>query len=671
MDAVKWRFRKMPRDEENHDPMERELFEGELINTRLVREAIQNSLDAGAGRKDANTPVRMRFSLAGIHNPLPAERAARYFVGLADHLNHINDLDDGITELLLSDDISGGGVPFLVIEDAGTTGLTGDWEQYDDSVANSAAGNHFYWFFRNIGRSGKGDADNGSWGLGKWVFPDASRISSYIAVTRRSDDDDTLLMGQSVLTKHTIWGQRYAPYGRLAIAGADGLQLPLRRSQPEHQPFIDQCIDDFGLQFRNEPGLSIIIPFPRVGGGDDDGISPSDLLAAIARNYFYPVISGRLIITLDAGDGSPPVVLDTDTIDGINADPDGNAKGEQSADSYRKLFAMCRECITLPEPGYHHLPALPSGNTDADAAISETLVNLRPRYENGELLAFHIGAKVQRKKEKPIDTSYRLYLQRDDSLAQGQDYYVRGTLSIPNIDVIQQRRARALLVVDETEPLAAMLRDSEPASHTTWRPQTRRVTDRWIATRRRISEVRSAPATLLNILETPPEGLQKDAFADIFFWDGVNPPAPSPVPSPTPGPLNGGPPPPPPPPPPRPRDFAISQSGSGFRVTIAAGVRRPPSAALLRAAYETARGNPFRIWQPDDFNLHNGGDLTVTSAGCRVANGPAGNELLLRDIDPEQFAVSVQGFAPERDVVVRVERYAGADGEVPDASSPV
>ena len=211
MDAVKWRFRKMPRDEENHDPMERELFEGELINTRLVREAIQNSLDAGAGRKDANTPVRMRFSLAGIHNPLPAERAARYFVGLADHLNHINDLDDGITELLLADDISGGGVPFLVIEDAGTTGLTGNWEQYDDSVANSAAGNHFYWFFRNIGRSGKGDADNGSWGLGKWVFPDASRISSYIAVTRRSDDDDTLLMGQSVLTKHTIWGQRYAP----------------------------------------------------------------------------------------------------------------------------------------------------------------------------------------------------------------------------------------------------------------------------------------------------------------------------------------------------------------------------------------------------------------------------------------------------------------------------
>ena len=90
MTAAKWRFRKMTLAEENYDPMERELFESEPINTRLVREAIQNSLDAGP--KGANAPVRMRFSPAGIHNPLPAERAARYCDGLADHLTYILDL---------------------------------------------------------------------------------------------------------------------------------------------------------------------------------------------------------------------------------------------------------------------------------------------------------------------------------------------------------------------------------------------------------------------------------------------------------------------------------------------------------------------------------------------------------------------------------------------------
>ena len=666
MDTVKWRFRKMSRAEENHDPMERELFEGEPINTRLVREAIQNSLDAG--RNDANAPVRMRFSLAGIHNPLPAERATRYFGGLADHLDQIHDLDDSIIARLLAGDISDGGVPFLVIEDAGTTGLAGDWEQHDDSPDNPAAGNHFYWFFRNIGRSGKGDADNGSWGLGKWVFPDASRISSYIAVTRRKDDGDTLLMGQSVLTKHTIGRQRYAPYGYLAVAGADGQPLPLRRSDPEHRPFIEQCIADFGLQFRDEPGLSVIIPFPRIGGGDDDGIGQSDLLAAIASNYFYPLLAGQLQITLDAGDGSIPVDLDTDTIDRIAADLDRNAAGEQSSDSHRKLFAMCRECITLPDQHYHHLPSLPSGN--ADDVGRATLISLRPRYESGELLAFRIGADVQRKREERVDTSYCLYLQRDDALDEGQYYYVRGTLSIPNADRIRrhQARARALLVVAQNEPLAAMLRDSEPAAHTLWRLQTRRVTDRWVAPRRRISVVRNAPATLLNILETPPEGLQKDAFADIFYWDGGNPTE-THHDRPT-GPINGGPPP-PPPPPPRPRDFAISQSGSGFRVTVAAGVQRPPGAAVLRAAYETARGNAFKIWQPYDFTLHGDGSLTVRADGCQVENGNAGNELLLLDIVPEQFAVSVQGFDPERDVVVRVERRTNDATEVYDAGSQV
>ena len=664
MDTVKWRFRKMSRAEENHDPMERELFEGEPINTRLVREAIQNSLDAG--RNDANAPVRMRFSLAGIHNPLPAERATRYFGGLADHLDQIHDLDDSIIARLLAGDISDGGVPFLVIEDAGTTGLAGDWEQHDDSPDNPAAGNHFYWFFRNIGRSGKGDADNGSWGLGKWVFPDASRISSYIAVTRRNDDSDTLLMGQSVLTKHTIGRQRYAPYGYLAVAGADNQPLPLRRSDPEHRPFIEQCIADFGLQFRAEPGLSVIIPFPRIGGGDDDGIGQSDLLSAIARNYFYPLLAGQLQITLDAGDGSLPVDLDTDTIDRIAADLDGNAGGEQSVDSHRKLFALCRECITLPDQHYHHLSSLPSGDADDDGRA--TLISLRPRYESGELLAFRVGADVQRRKERPVDTAYCLYLQRDEALAEGQDYYVRGTLSIPNTDRIRRHRARALLVVGQNEPLAAMLRDSEPAAHTSWRPQTRRVTDRWVAPRRRISAVLNAPATLLNILEIPPEGLQKDAFADIFYWDSGNPTE-THHGRPT-GPINGGPPP-PPPPPPRPRDFAISQSGSGFRVTVAAGVQRPPGTAILRAAYETARGNAFKIWQPYDFTLHGDGSLTVTAEGCQVENGNAGNELLLLDIVPEQFAVSVQGFDPERDVVVRVERRTNDTTEVYDAGSQV
>ena len=662
---VRWRFHAMTPDELNSDPMERELLGNGGINTRLARESIQNSLDAVAD-KSRPDPIRMRFSLAGIHSPLPAKRAAPYLSGLIKHLERIapEHLDDDITERVLNNNLAEGGVPFLVIEDAGTQGLNGDWLQFNDSDQQTGNDNHFFWFFRNIGRSGKGDSDNGSWGLGKWVFPDASRVGAYIAVTRRRLDDETLLMGQSILTKHTIGDQRYAPYGFLSIVGGNGLQLPLVMSDPDHRTFVEQCIADFDLRLRGEPGLSVIIPFPRINAEDEENISASGLLAAIVRNYFYPIIDGRLEITVDEGDGSPPVDLTENTIDNVIKNLDLQDDGELSKQSYAKLFEMCRECITLPDAAYTTLAQLPSDDpTNADHA---TVVGLRDRYDSGELLAFRIGGDAQRKKEAQQPTEFRLYLQRDDSLSHGHDYYVRGTLSISDMDHIRRYRSWALLTVDERDPLAAMLRDSEPVAHTSWRPQARRVQDRWVAPGRRINAVRHAPATMLSILEAPPEGLQKDAFSDIFFWDGgeaspreqgraedrslictgkrVDPPL-------------------------RRRDFAVSKTNSGFRVTLENGLEEPPARAQLQVAYEVPRGNPLKSYHPEDFRLHGrGAGLAWHVGGCQVRPGRAGNALFLEIDNPDEFEFTVTGFDSHRDLHVRVEAVAD-NAEADDAGA--
>ena len=147
---IKWRFRKMSKAELNQDPMEREFFEDEPINTRLVRETIQNSLDAGIARisrpipGSSSEPVRVRFSLAGIHSPLPAQLAAKYFTGLAPHLDSLNEINDSIARRAAQGDLVRGGVPFIVIEDEGTVGLEGDWEQFDDNESLPADNNHFY-----------------------------------------------------------------------------------------------------------------------------------------------------------------------------------------------------------------------------------------------------------------------------------------------------------------------------------------------------------------------------------------------------------------------------------------------------------------------------------------------------------------------------------------------
>ena len=651
--------------EMNFDPMEREFFGDEPINTRLARESIQNSLDAAVERSSSQ-PVKMRFSLAGIHSPLPVAQAAPYLTGLIEHLEQVSaeHLDEDITTRISGGDLATGGVPFLVIEDAGTQGLTGSWEQFDDSELQNETDDHFYWFFRNIGRSGKGDSDNGSWGLGKWVFPDASRVSAYIAVTKRQSDDETLLIGQSILTKHTIDGQRFEPYGFLGISGENGLQLPIVMSNPEQRPLVERCLEDFGIQLRGQPGLSVIVLFPRTNVADDETISASGLLSAIVRNYFYPIIDGRLEITVEEGDGSLPVTLNSDTIDTVVKNLGSEDDGELSVRSYTKLLDMCRKCITLPRSEYTTLSDLQRIN--AGDTVHTAIADLRDRYNAGELLAFRILGEAQRRKETRQPTEFNLYLQRDDSLPYGHDYYVRGTLSISDMDHIRRHRSWSLLKVDERNPLAAMLRDSEPAAHTSWRPQTRRVQERWVAPRPRIQTVLRSPATILGLLEAPPEGLQKDVFSDIFFLEKEESTTQSQGQTRERSAIYGQgkenqrk----------RRRDFAVSRVDRGFRIALANGSEEPPARAKLEVGYVVPRGNPVKSYRPEDFRLHGrGAELALHFGGCQVRPGRAGNELFLEIDNPDEFELTVTGFDPLRDLLVNVNTVSH-DGETGDGSS--
>src|SRR5438046_1755766 len=77
---------------------------------------------------------------------------------------------------------------------------------------------NFYYFWRNVGRSGNTDDKLGRWGLGKTVFPAASAINTFWGLTVRKSDARKLLMGQSVLRTHNREDDKktecgYKPYG--------------------------------------------------------------------------------------------------------------------------------------------------------------------------------------------------------------------------------------------------------------------------------------------------------------------------------------------------------------------------------------------------------------------------------------------------------------------------
>lgn len=243
-----WRFRRMQPGEMNIDPIEAEFFSTEALGSMadaLVREAIQNSLDAR--RPGENLSMRISVALADAALDGPEKRD--YTNGLAPHLNASR---SGLTKPPPADEP----LSYIAIEDFGTRGLQGDPALSEDEEIDVENGlrNDFFFFWRNIGRSRKHASELGRWGLGKTVFQAASRINSFFALTRRANDERRLLMGQSVLKIHKLDGQRYYPYGYFGCFAED-FAMPV-----EDEAWTERFCAHFGLARGHESGLSVVVP---------------------------------------------------------------------------------------------------------------------------------------------------------------------------------------------------------------------------------------------------------------------------------------------------------------------------------------------------------------------------------------------------------------------------
>jgi hypothetical protein len=245
--TAQWIFKELRPGDKDRQPTQGEFFATDAIRSpaeALVRETIQNSLDAGI--KGAAGPVRVRFHLANGPHALPAKIAQRYF---KDGWNHFFSANNGLDDVPNNTD----DCPFLVAEDFGTSGLTGEVNQWRHIPGQK---NPFYYFFRTEGRSGKGEEDRGRWSIGKYVFPRSSRINAFIALTVRSDDSRRLLMGQTVLKSHSVGSKYFTPDGDYGQPDGNGLVLPV-----DDKLFLDQFCQDFKLRRDREPGLSVVVPW--------------------------------------------------------------------------------------------------------------------------------------------------------------------------------------------------------------------------------------------------------------------------------------------------------------------------------------------------------------------------------------------------------------------------
>lgn len=607
------------------DPVHDEFFKAQDLADALVRESIQNSLDARIPR--SRSPVRVRFRFAtGVHAVDPAA-VHQYFEGLEPHLHAVAKTVYSVLPR------AGETIPYLLIEDFGTRGLTGDPHVDPELNAEHDERNDFFYFWRNVGRSNKGEVDRGRWGLGKAVFTVASRIRTIFGITRRVDDQRGLLLGQSVLKTHVLDGQRIYPYGFFArYERRNGLPLPI-----EDPILLDRFADDFSVH-RIEPGLSIVVPYFR-----DDELAPDRVTASVVDQYFYPILRGDLVVEIV--DGTHVQRIAQDTIETVLA---SDSRVARLCDLTRwSLEQKDENRIVLAERGVAapkwEESVLPAGD----------LAALRERFASGERLAFRVPILVKRKRSRPASSWFDVYLEQDDSLRKPDQHFIRRGITIPDVRTNGDKPARALIVVDDHQ-LSTFLGDAENPAHSDWSERADKIRTLYEHGASTLRFVKNSASFLASLLARPQAGRVRDFLADLFSIEMPDETAQEDVAARIPirgsaggensdgaggaGNTAGG-------------RITIAKIAGGFTIKSAdpSMIGRPLRGEV---AYRARAGNPFRKHSPFDFDLTSEGEITVQMDGAKL-RATAVNAFELVPT-AARFQISMKGFDRRRDLIVRV-----------------
>lgn len=626
-----WHFRKKSPGEKIRNPIQGEFFATDAIDgpaQALIRESHQNSLDAATG----DQPVRVVLTLCTGTNALPPQEVQGIFAGAWPHYAASG---NGLHEPPLP----GAACPYLLVEDYGTRGLTGDPAQADPDP-DPQKKNPFFLFFRAEGLSAKSGTELGRWGVGKFVFPRSSLGSTHFGVTMRHDDRKRLLLGAATLKAHRIAGDNavYTPDGLYGVPTRTGLILPF-----DDEETINRFCRKFGV-LRNEPGLSVVIPFV------DSSITFPALLQAAVRDYFLPIMSGRLEITIRAG--TETAVLTKDSLDQVLQERNqllGSSVKLHVELTRAALAIHPSEVVVLPPPDPARAPRWEQLSIEPDV-----VQEISSRLKSGDVVSIRVPLFVRPKTSTPVETHFDIHIQRD-AKSDGRPLFIREGIIISDV---RGKRARehVSLVMIEDKPLATMLGDSENPAHTQWQKDSSNFVGKYTAGKSVIDFVTGSVGEIIGILDRSTQEPDASLTIDYFSFD---PPPDTETeleasvkkkPQQKPGDEQKPPIEPPAPPPAR---LRLTKTEGGFSLTAGPAIPATPFLLSIRCAYDLRSGNPLKKWDPADFTLGEGG-IAVETTGSASVSSIRGNTILAAINGPD-FRLSALGFDIARDVFVRFE----------------
>jgi hypothetical protein len=651
---MRWHFSTKRPSDKTRDPVVGEFFSSDAIKDAgeaLVREGIQNSLDARLD-KDSGF-VSVRIYLSGEAKALLPQQHSRWFDSAWDHFEAPrNGLRPG--------DVSRHkACRFLVFEDFGTTGLTGDREQYEEQEGSS---NPFFYFFRAEAKTAKYGDDRGRWGIGKQVFPRSSQAQTFFGYTET--DEGGFLMGGCVLKHHTVDGTCFKPdgfWGESKYLEDDILTVPVAESEA-----LASFRRDFQLhRAPGQRGLSVVVPW--LDDADEDGRSTrafdrNSLLLAVLEGYFLPILEGRLEVTVEDDAGALKISKSTyrETLQLLKlaADP-SRTKEIERLEAFLRLAEKAK--------GQHFLsfdlpPCAESKAGWTDSMLSDSMASeMREALAQGRAIRVAASLTVRPKGDSPSSDKFYCFIEKTPEIV-GRPCHIREDLIIAGVESSKVSGFTCLVRIDRG-PLATLLGDSESPAHTEWQPSSRNFKDKYVYGGVTISFVSQFPSELLRRIHSTSRQLDRKLLVDLFSdkgpepnpddpgkrkrpqTDGDDPDLPLPIPSRAP--------------------FRISETATGFLLASAGGFVAMGSEIRIKAAYETSKGNPFHAYRVHDFEFSDGA-LELVPQGCRIVLRE-GNQIRLV-IEEEKFSLRVLGFDVNRDVVVRADLERAL--ESPDAEAP-
>ena len=583
----------------------------------LIREAIQNPLDARAPDNPGAVKVVIRelqpdqFDTDYLTEMLNDEYGRRLEASGGDPLS----------------DFSKASV--LVLEDFGTTGLHGRW---DNQNADGKDENwNAFWFREGEGAKALAGS-NGRAGQGKITYYRIGAARALFGFTVRKCDGKRLLMGRSAFRRaYPYNGGKYLRHSFWCTG--DGQPMPFT-DYDEIMAFRKA----FRLDRSNEPGLSLLIPFPV-------GFDSKLAVQTVIKEYYYPITYGNLKVSIGK------MSLDSSNIDEV-ADqllPDDEVRKTRSC--FTKGFRKLVRNVIAEEKGDITPIPLKSG-WDKSSTLKEeylppgALERLRNAIEKGERISVRCPVRVHPKGGIPTQSWFDVHIEVPEELDRMEEAYIRNDLLIGSESHLAAstylQKARGLTLIKDSV-LSDFLADAEEPTHLKWNGSRTRLSEDYLNPQATLRAVRKAAPRLLALISsgfskqdikalakyfTRPAEEGKKHLAGREKKGGGDPTEIKDIP------------------PPLRKPFRIS-TGKDRVLVLPNGSAAPktedlPVSCILELAYEGLDQDPFKAYDPFDFDLSDAVVHEIKFSGSTITERK-GNRICFDVTDPN-FTLEVPGF---------------------------